>query len=230
MKLRLLSLIAAILALHSSAVAQKSAKDYIGWWGTGKVLEMIIDENTFTFQDRGMSAVTVNYTDITPAGSNLYHLVFRKPIAVIDSSKFMSIAIGPAGEKDRLTMTHYKSLADMKAKRNPQGDQEWIRNNPPEGASGSDTVSGTLQVGKQRSVILYFGEESGDYAGYCFENKSEAGTRILAAVKNGEKCELVGTIDNEAKCKVPGLEADLSASGKIVSVQSVKVLKKQKAR
>lgn len=89
-------------------------------------------------------------------------------------------------------------------------------------ASGS--VSGTLEIGKTVSAILYFGEESGDYAGYCFTNNSAAGKKILAACKNNEECEVSGKLDYESACKVPGLEADLSSSGKIISVTSAKSL------
>lgn len=89
-------------------------------------------------------------------------------------------------------------------------------------------IQGELQVGKTGSVILYFGAESGDYAGYCFTNNSEAGRAILAACKDKEQCEFVGEIDGEAACKVPGLEADLSASGKILKVVSVKSLGRKK--
>lgn len=73
-------------------------------------------------------------------------------------------------------------------------------------------------------MILYFGKESGDYAGYCFTNDSEAGRAILAACKNKEQCEVTGKVDYEGGCKVPGLEADLSASGKILKVESAKSL------
>ena len=86
----------------------------------------------------------------------------------------------------------------------------------------ADEISGELQVGKTDSVILYFGEESGDYAGYCFPNASEAGRAILAACKDNEQCEVKGKVDYEAGCNVPGLEADLSAKGKILKVNSVK--------
>ena len=82
-------------------------------------------------------------------------------------------------------------------------------------------VEGQLQVGKTDSVILYFGGETGDYAGYCFENDSDAGKAILAACKDKQPCHITGTVDNSA-CKVPGLEADLSASGRIISVTSAK--------
>ncbi len=91
--------------------------------------------------------------------------------------------------------------------------------------SGADSVSykGKLQVGKTESVILYVGEESGDYAAFCFTNNSPVGRAILAACKDGEQCQFTGEIA-DGNCKVPGLEADLSASGKIVSIKSVKSL------
>lgn len=89
-------------------------------------------------------------------------------------------------------------------------------------------VDGELQVGKTESVILYVGEESGDYAAYCFANDSDAGKAILAACKDKQQCEVKGTIDGTAKCKVPGLEADLSDSGRITSVKSAKSVGKKK--
>jgi len=87
--------------------------------------------------------------------------------------------------------------------------------------SDATEIQGKLQVGKTESVILYFGAESGDYAAYCFTNASEAGRQILATCKGGQQCAVTATVE-EYGCKVPGLEADLSASGKIVNVQSVK--------
>lgn len=94
------------------------------------------------------------------------------------------------------------------------------------GAGGDkvDKISGELQVGKTESVILYVGAESGDYAAYCFANDSDAGRAILAACRNGEQCEFSGDVDYESACKVPGLEADLSASGKVLKVDLVKSL------
>jgi hypothetical protein len=96
------------------------------------------------------------------------------------------------------------------------------------GQSEASTIQGELQVGKTESVILYVGKESGDYAGYCFTNDSEGGRAILAACKNKQQCEVIGKVDYDIKCKVPGLEADLSDSGKIVKVQSVKSLSRKK--
>jgi hypothetical protein len=87
----------------------------------------------------------------------------------------------------------------------------------------SVTYAGELQVGKTDSVILYVGAESGDYAAFCFKNSSKVGRAILAACKNREQCQFTGEVV-DAKCKVPGLEADLSASSRIVSIKSVKKL------
>ncbi|HEY0377712.1 MAG TPA: hypothetical protein VGC87_12375 [Pyrinomonadaceae bacterium] len=94
----------------------------------------------------------------------------------------------------------------------------------PAGQSEAEDVDGELQVGKTQSVILYVGMESGDYAGYCFTNDSEAGRAILAACKDKEQCQVKGTVDHEAGCEVPGLEATLSDKGKITKVESAKSL------
>jgi hypothetical protein len=97
----------------------------------------------------------------------------------------------------------------------------------PASQSEASEIQGELQVGKTESVILYFGEESGDYAAYCFANDSEAGRAILPACKNREQCRVTATLD-DSRCKVPGLEADLSASGRIIKVESVKSLGRKK--
>ncbi len=99
---------------------------------------------------------------------------------------------------------------------------------PTPAQSEASQVQGELQVGKTESVILYVGMESGDYAGYCFTNDSEAGRAILAACKDREQCGVTGTVDYEKGCKVPGLEATLSESGKISKVASVKSLGRKK--
>jgi hypothetical protein len=76
-------------------------------------------------------------------------------------------------------------------------------------------------------VILYVGEETGDYAAYCFTNDSEAGRAILAVCKDGEQCGVKATLE-DYRCKVPGLEADLSDSGRIAKVESAKSLGRKK--
>ena len=98
----------------------------------------------------------------------------------------------------------------------------------PAGQSEANDIEGQLQMGKTESVILYVGMESGDYAGYCFTNDSDAGRAILAACKDKERCAVKAVVDHEAGCKVPGLEATLSDSGKITKVESAKSLGPQK--
>lgn len=112
----------------------------------------------------------------------------------------------------------------------PAGNTTPASNTAPSPAAESDAseVEGELQVGKTESVILYVGEETGDYAGYCFTNDSEAGRAILAACKDKERCSVKGTVDHEAGCEVPGLEATLSDKGKITKVESAKSLGRKK--
>ncbi len=98
--------------------------------------------------------------------------------------------------------------------------------NEPETSSGS----GELQVGKNQSMILYVGEETGDYAAYCFANNSAAGRAILKVCKDGDQCEFTGKVDYVGDaCEVPGLEATLSSSGRILTIATVKkVTRKRK--
>lgn len=94
---------------------------------------------------------------------------------------------------------------------------------------GEENGSGELNLGKTDSAIVSVGMETGDYAARCFANDSEVGRQILAVCKTGDECEIVAAkIDYEFQCKVEGLEADLSSSGKIISVKSVRKLPKKK--
>ncbi len=94
------------------------------------------------------------------------------------------------------------------------------------GKFAAETISGELEVGKTESVILYVGMESGDYAAYCFPNDSDTGRRILAACKDKQQCQVQAVV-GEGACKVPGLEATLSASGRLTKVESVKAIGKK---
>jgi len=89
--------------------------------------------------------------------------------------------------------------------------------------------SGELQTGKTQSVILYVGEETGDYAAYCFANNSAAGRAILKVCKDGDQCGFTGKVDYIAgTCEVPGLEATLSSSGTILTIAAVKKLARRR--
>ena len=126
------------------------------------------------------------------------------------------------------TTTTNKANTAVVANSSPAANTATSNTTPtPAGATESDKIDGELQAGKTESVILYVGKETGDYAGYCFTNDSDAGRAIMAACKNGDKCEVTGTV-SPGPCKVPGLEADLSSSGKITKVQSAKSLGRAK--
>jgi hypothetical protein len=96
------------------------------------------------------------------------------------------------------------------------------------GDASATEIDGQLHRGRTSSYILYFGPQSGDYAAYCFDNNSDVGRSILAACKDGDQCRVKGEITDDAACKAPGLEADLSARGRIVKINSVKSLGKQR--
>ena len=93
-------------------------------------------------------------------------------------------------------------------------------------SADAQQIQGELQIGKSESLILYVGEETGDYAAYCFANNSEAGRSILAGCKDKQVCSVTGIVA-EGECKVPGLEATLSASGKITKVEAVKTVRRR---
>lgn len=88
-------------------------------------------------------------------------------------------------------------------------------------------IEGQLHKGMTNSYILYVGTQSGDFAAYCFDNGSDAGRAILAACKDGDQCHVGGEVVDDAACKPAGLEADLSARGRIATVKSVKSLGKK---
>lgn len=90
----------------------------------------------------------------------------------------------------------------------------------------SGTVDGTLHKGTKDSHIMYVGSESGDYAAYCFDNDSDVGRAILSVCDDGQQCYVRGEIESGG-CKPEGLEADLSDSGRIVKVKTVRSVPKR---
>lgn len=91
----------------------------------------------------------------------------------------------------------------------------------------SQTITGELQKGSSESLILYVGAETGDYAAYCFDNNSDDGRQILEACGDKAQCEVTAEV-TDGSCKVPGLEADLSSSGRLAKVSSAKSLGKKR--
>lgn len=145
----------------------------------------------------------------------------------------LCLEVESGGEKQQATAVVYLNLQNEYSLTNwtggncASGEKSTPRSEETE--NSLDTFKGKLEIGKTNSTILYVGEESGDYAAFCFLNDSEAGRRILAACKNGEQCEFTGKVNYESPCKVPGLEAALSASGKIISVSAIKSFAKTSA-
>ncbi len=207
----------------ASAGITHAAPDYFGWWSTGRPTQIVIDASNITLEGGGETATVIGYRDITPEGSDGYRLELPKATEESFFGRYVAISTTTDADGDSMSVTSYPSIDDLKAERNEQSIETYYRDPDPTEAT-AEAVTGTLQVGERESVILYFGEESGDYAAWCFENDSAAGKRILAACENGQECEVTGTIDYEAGCKVPGLEANLSASGKITSVESVSLI------
>lgn len=93
------------------------------------------------------------------------------------------------------------------------------------------TFKGSLNVGRVNSYVVHVGEQSGDFAAFCFANRSRVGRAVLAACRNGDVCEFTGTVDQGAECRVTKeLRGVLSASGKILSVKSVRSHTRKKRR
>jgi hypothetical protein len=149
-------------------------------------------------------------------------------ITSISMLSIASLALFFSACSNAANKTANNSTANIANNSNPavvaNSNQPALNNPTPAGKSEGEKIQGELQAGQTESVILYVGKETGDYAAYCFTNDSEAGRAILAACKDRAQCEVIGKIDYESRCKVPGLEADLSASGKILKVESVKSL------
>lgn len=87
------------------------------------------------------------------------------------------------------------------------------------------TYQGKLIVGKNESIIMYLGSESGDLAGFCFPNKSTVGRAILAKCKNGQQCKFTGKVDWSKNC---AYKENYSAQAKIISVTSVRKISNRK--
>ena len=100
--------------------------------------------------------------------------------------------------------------------------------------TGTVTYDGQLKVGKTESTIIYLGSESGDLAAFCFTNKSRVGRAILSKCKDGKQCEFTGRVSWAQYCDIkkfypPDTEMQgLSASGKIVSLKSVRIITKKR--
>lgn len=150
------------------------------------------------------------------------------------SSQSTDTAVSNTNQSNTATVVNANQITAIKTPANtantantaPSANKPATKPNA-ESSGEETTVSGKMMTGKTQSLILYVGMETGDYAAYCFENDSEAGRAISAACKSGDECEVAGEVV-PGKCPVPGLEADLSDSGRIVKVTAAKSLGPQK--
>ena len=140
----------------------------------------------------------------------------------------MCLEVESGSEKEQATAVVYRNLQNKYSLTSWEGGNCASGETDESEEQSEETWKGKLQTGKTDSSIVYVGAESGDYAAFCFSNDSEAGRKILAACKNGEQCEFTGKVDYQSKCTVPGLEADLSAQGKVTSVTKVKSFAKKR--
>lgn len=100
--------------------------------------------------------------------------------------------------------------------------QSGRQNNP---LIDTGTFKGTLHTGKSESYLVYVGEETGDFAAFCFANTSAAGRAILAHCKTGDTCQFSGTVDQSKACKVDAVtQKVLSGSGRVLTAASVRSL------
>ncbi len=203
--------------------------DYLGWWSTGKATQYVFQDGTITMEGGGDDANVLEYNDITPEGSEAYRLEVTKSTDEPFVGPFVELVVKTTDDGDEMLVKSYGSLADLEQQKALLIEETYFRDEDPNASADSteaesaeaEAISGTLKIGDNESVILYHGEESGDYAAWCFDNDSDVGRRILELVTDGQDVEISGTIDHGADCFVPGLEADLSASGRILKVETV---------
>ena len=102
-------------------------------------------------------------------------------------------------------------------------------------AAQTETWTGKLIVGKLDSAIIYYGEQSGDLAAFCFANRSTVGRAVLRKCRNGAQCQFTGRIsltgdlcgtarDWAKRLKLGGF----SQTAKIMSLKSVKIIRRRK--
>ncbi len=155
--------------------------------------------------------------------------VLKAERQVVQGSNYrMCLAVLSKGAAQQVSATVYVNLKHIHTlskwtAENCGGDAEETTDKGKEAGDEDDlvTYTGTLQTTKTDSAIVYLGEETGDLAAFCFKNDSAVGQAVLAKCKKGGQCEFTGTVDWAGGCKIED-ERDLSASGRIISITSVK--------
>lgn len=121
-----------LLSVNAFASAQpKTTAEYIGSWSNGRGFSLSITPTTITFQGRppNKPEKPLGYKNLTEPGSTVYNLKITSPLGKNSYlSKFLSLSIKKQTQSTDMTLAFYKSLADMKAGKNPTStDDSWTK-------------------------------------------------------------------------------------------------------
>lgn len=159
MKIKCLILTALLLAISSISFAQSKTKaGYIGEWYEEHANEMVISATKIQLI-HAVTTQTFTYRDITGKGNKaIYYLQIvrdQSKLSAFSDEKFLSVSIdeysgsgsvGGKGKKPKqITVLKYKTLADMKAGRNPEHGGEWTRS--------GETISDTPEMFIRRLYV-----------------------------------------------------------------------------
>ena len=148
MKIKFLLLTALLLTVVSVGFAQSKTKaGYIGSWsidnGRGN-LSMDVSATKIVVMDPPRAAQTYKFRDITGKSGETYYLQFTGSVKNSPFGKFVSISVDKSAKPNQMTVTEYKSLADMQAGKNPQFEpQKWTRDSET-GSAESSTEQATI--------------------------------------------------------------------------------------
>jgi hypothetical protein len=149
MKINTVLLTALFLAVSSIGFAQSKTKaGYIGEWHGEHANEMVISATKIQLI-HAATTQSFTYRDITGKGDKAFYYLeivgAQSKLSAFSDEKFLSVSVneysgsesvGGKGKKPKqITVLKYKTLADMKAGRNPEHGGEWTRS----GETISDT-------------------------------------------------------------------------------------------
>ncbi|HZH34695.1 MAG TPA: cystatin domain-containing protein [Pyrinomonadaceae bacterium] len=217
----LLTVFTVVLIGQASLCLAQAGRAVGGFREADKTDKMVVGAANFAVKTKAREDASLKLISILRAERQI----------VAGSNYQLCLAVASNGGREQAKATVFLSLQNVYSLKNWTIENCAEDNENANSENGEDelvTYQGTLQLGKTGSAIVYVGEESGDVAAFCFTNNSEVGRAIMAACRNGGQCEFTGKVDGEAACKIKD-ERDLSASGRITSVKSVKRIAPKKA-
>ena len=129
MKIKCLLLATLILTVSSIGFDQSKPKaDYVGSWSNDRGnIQMDISATKIVIMQSQKTAQTYKFRDVTGTGGTTYYFQITSLVRNSSFAKFLSISISKETKPAQMILTDYKSLADMKAHKNPQFEQTWSR-------------------------------------------------------------------------------------------------------